>query len=128
MSERRFGAVVGALMVLAFLAEVALLVGLAWAGWSMTRATLSSWLLAILLPTAAAAVWGTWCSPKAPQRLPTLYRWAVKIVLFTATLGLLLTFGPQPEAGVFAALMWLAFLVSLPADRAMRPAGYSAKR
>jgi hypothetical protein len=32
---------------------------------------------------------------------------------------LLLAFGPTPEAGVFAVLMWLAFPVSLPADRAL---------
>lgn len=105
------------LLSLAFLAEVAMLVGLAWAGWSMSDSTLVSWLLAVLLPSSAAAMWGTWCSPKAPRRLPTSSRWAVKSSLFAITLLLLLVFAAQPGAGVFAALMGLAFLVSLPADR-----------
>ena len=107
------------LLALAFLAEVAMLVGLAWAGWSMSDSTLRSWLLAIALPSLAAVVWGTWLSPKAPRRLPTLHRWAVKVTLYSVTLLLLLRFGPQPEAGVFAVLMWLAFLISLPADRTL---------
>ncbi len=107
------------LLALAFLAEVAMLVGLAWAGWSMTDSTFVSWVLAILLPSAVAVVWGTWLSPKAPHRLPTAYRWAAKLTLFSATLLLLLRFGPQPEAAVLGVLMWLAFLVSLPADRTL---------
>ena len=123
MEERRFGAGTAVLLGLAFLAEVAMLLGLAWAGWSMSDSTLRSWLLAIVLPSLAAAVWGTWLSPKAPRRLPTLHRWAVKVTLFSATLLLLLGFGPRPEAGVFAVLMWLAFLVSLPADRALGRVG-----
>lgn len=105
------------LLGLAFLAEAAMMVGLAWAGWRMSDSTPVSLVLAVLLPAVAAAVWGLWCAPRARRRLPTLYRWAVKVTLFAATLALLLAFGPQPEAAVFAVLMWLAFLVSLPADR-----------
>jgi uncharacterized membrane protein len=113
------GAGTAVLLLLAFLAEVAMLVGLCWAGWTMSDSTLLSWLLAILLPSMAAVVWGTWLSPKARHRLPTSYRWAAKVTLSSITLVLLLRFGPQPEAGVFAVLMWLAFLVSLPADRTL---------
>jgi hypothetical protein len=116
---QRIGAGTTVLLALAFLAEVAMLVGLAWAGWSLTGSTALSWLLALLLPSVAAAVWGVWCSPKAPRRLPTPYRWAVKVTLFATTVVLLLRSDPQPATGVFAVLMWLAFLVSLPSDRAL---------
>jgi hypothetical protein len=119
VEERTIGAGTAVLLGLAFVAEVAMLVGLAWAGWSMSDSTFRSWVLAVALPSLAAVVWGTWLSPKAPRRLPTLHRWAVKVTLFSTTLLLLLGFGPPPEAGVYAVLMWLAFLVSLPADRSL---------
>ncbi len=105
------------LMTLAFVAEVCLLVGLGWVGWSMGDSLVVSVGMMLLLPGAAAIIWGVWCAPMAARRLRTPERWALKITLFAATLLLLLDFCPMPGAAVLGLVMWLLFLVSLPADR-----------
>ena len=108
---------VGVLDVVAFVAELFLLVGLVVGGWQLSGTTAVSLLLAVLLPTAAAVVWGVWCAPRSAHRLPRLRRWAVKVTLFAAALLVVLNAEPQPGWGVFGVGMWLLFVVSLPADR-----------
>lgn len=109
-----------ALLGVAFLAELCMLFGLAWAGWSMGAKSLVSVALMVLLPSAVAVVWGLWLAPRATHRLRTPARWTVKVALFAGTFLLLVTFGPIPAAGIFAVVMLLLFLVSLPADRTPR--------
>lgn len=109
---------VGVLAVLAFVAELGMLVGLGVGGWHLSDRTVLSLLLAVLLPSAAAVVWGLWCAPRSSRRLGRLPRWAVKITLFTATF-LLLLLGVAPQPWPFYGLgLWLLFLATLPADRA----------
>lgn len=112
---------VGPLAILAFVAEVMMLAGMAWAGWDLGTSTVVSALLAVALPIAAAVVWGLWCAPRARFPLPRLPRWAVKMTLFSIATVLLLQTDPTPWAGLYGVLTWLLFLVSLPADRAMSP-------
>ena len=107
---------VGALSVLAFVAEVGMLVGLSVAGWHLTDQPAMSLLLAILLPSTAGVVWGLWCAPRAPRRLGRLPRWAVKVTLFSVTFALLMGVAPQPWP-FYGLGLWLLFLATLPADR-----------
>lgn len=114
------GMIRGVLLALAFVAELGMLVGLGWVGWSVGSSTALSVGLALTLPSCAAAVWAVWCAPRARRRLRTPGRWALKVTLFTATFLLLLQYGPQPGAGVFGLATWVAFLLSLPTDRGVR--------
>jgi hypothetical protein len=113
---------IGPLAILAFVAEVLMLIGLAIVGWHLADVTVLSVVLAVALPVAAAAVWGLWCAPRARWRLPTPGRWAVKTALATATFVLLLVVVPGDAATGLGIGMWLLFLVSLPADRTMSTA------
>ena len=112
-----------ALLGIAFLAELCMLFGLAWAGWSMGSSRAASVALMVALPLAAATVWGLWLAPRAARRLRTPARWTVKVTLFAVTFLLLLDFGPMPFAALFALVMWFLFLVSLPTDRSPRVEG-----
>lgn len=110
---------IGPLAVLAFVAEVAMLVGLGIVGWHLADAVVLSVLLAAVLPVAAGVVWGLWCAPRARRRAPTPQRWAIKVSLATATFVLLVVVVSGPGAVALGLGTWLAFLVSLPADRTM---------
>lgn len=106
------------LLGVAFLAELCLLFGLAWAGWSMGPNRLASVALMVLLPSVVAVLWGVWLAPNAERRLKTPARWAVKVTLFATAFVLVLGYCPGVGAGIFATAMWFLFLISLPADRA----------
>ena len=105
--------------LVAFVAEVALVVAFAWAGWLMGESTATSVILAVVLPGLAIAVWGIWCAPRATRRLSQTPRWAVKSVLFAVAFVLLDVFGPQPGAAIFGGAMLVLFAISLPADRSL---------
>jgi hypothetical protein len=105
--------------LVAFVAEVALVVAFAWAGWLIGGSTATSVVLAVLLPGVAITVWGIWCAPRSTRRLPQAPRWTVKSVLFAGAFVLLVLFGPAPGAVVFGAVMVVLFGVSLPADRSL---------
>lgn len=104
-------------LALAFLAEIAMLAGLGWAGWSIGPNLPSSIGMMMLLPVSAAIGWGAWCAPKARWRLRTPARWALKVTMFAATFLLLLVSAPAPGAALYGTVMCLFFVVSLPADR-----------
>ena len=100
----------GALLALRFLAELGMLACFAIGGWQVRDSTLTSVVLAVLLPLVAAAVWGRWVAPRAARRLPDPLRLAAEVLLFASAFAL-----------CFAAVTWLAiatcvaFLVSIPA-------------
>ncbi|MFI9004437.1 YrdB family protein [Streptomyces sp. NPDC053541] len=74
---------------LAFLLELAALAVLAWWGWASPGPLAPRLLLAVVLPAAAAFVWGLFAAPKArfPVALPIVL--AVKALVFgAATLAL----------------------------------------
>ena len=106
-----------ALLAIAFVAELAMLGGLFWVGWSLGSGGLSSWVLGFLLAGLLSVVWGRWCAPRASYRLRNPGRAVLKTVLFVGTFVLLLAFAPRPEGAVFGLGMLLLFVVSLPADR-----------
>ncbi|MER9614515.1 YrdB family protein [Mesorhizobium sp. M0207] len=54
-------------LTLRFLLELAALLGLGMAGWSLS-AGMWSWILAVALPFVAAALWGTFAVPNDPSR------------------------------------------------------------
>ncbi len=108
---------------LIFYAELSLLVALVW--WPLAALNgPRSWVLAIALPVAVAALWGAYLSPKARRRLgptPTL----IARTLILASGGLL-------YAGLGAGIaMWLhlaawglgtAISIWWPVDREVRAA------
>ncbi|MER8971544.1 MULTISPECIES: YrdB family protein [unclassified Mesorhizobium] len=54
-------------LTLRFLLELAALLGLGMAGWSLA-AGMWSWILAVALPFVAAALWGVFAVPNDPSR------------------------------------------------------------
>ena len=108
---------VGPLDALAFAAELGMLAGLLVGGWALADSWPVSLAAAVVLTAAVAAVWGRWCAPRATHRLRRAGRWVLKSALVVATFLLLVLAGPRPEGVVLAALMLVAFAVSLPGDR-----------
>jgi hypothetical protein len=106
-----------ALLGIAFVAELAMLAGLFWAGWSLGSDRLASWVLGFAFSGAVAVVWGLWCAPRAQSRLPNPARAVLKIVLFGGTFALLVALAPRPAGLVFGLGMLVLFFLSLPADR-----------
>jgi hypothetical protein len=80
---------VGPLQIAVFLDELVLLTVLAIAGAKLGSSTVTSWLLGILLPVAAAVVWGLWLAPRAGRRLAHPLRLAAKPALIAVAAALL---------------------------------------
>lgn len=101
------------LAVLRFLAELALLVGLAYVGWELGPNRAVGGVLALVLAAGAAAVWGAWVAPRAKRRLDDPARLAVEVVLFGLGCAGLVATGAPVAAAVLAA----AYLVSTGVGR-----------
>jgi hypothetical protein len=80
---------VGLLQVAVFLDELALLAVLALAGAGLADATAARIALAVLLPLAAAVVWGLRLAPRAKARLPYPKRLVAKLALTAVASALL---------------------------------------
>ena len=102
------------LLAIRFIAEIGMLVCLAWGGWSLGPQGLGALTLAIGLPVAAALVWSQWVAPRAPRRLQDPYRLWVEVSLFTAALMVVAQASDRP-AILLGILTWTAFLVSMSA-------------
>jgi hypothetical protein len=72
---------VAPLQVAVFLDELALLAVLALAGARLADATAPRIALVVILPVAAAVVWGLWLAPRAKARLPYPRRLVAKLAL-----------------------------------------------
>src|SRR5256885_15316871 len=81
----RLSGVAGVVLTIRFLTELALLGGLALAGTQLGGGVALAIVDAILLPGAAAAIWGLFIAPRARRRLPAPGRFLVEFVLFAAT-------------------------------------------
>jgi hypothetical protein len=103
-----------ALLALRFLAELGMLAALAWAGWHLAGGA-AAIVLAVLLPVAAAVVWGLWVAPRAWRRLHDPARAVVEGVLFFGAFVLLTR--SDPGAIPAGLLLLVAFLASMPARR-----------
>lgn len=103
------------LLALRFLAELGMLACLGVGGWRLGDSLLTSVLLAVLLPGAAAAAWGLWVAPRAAHRLGDPARLAVEVTLFAAAFVLALGSGLTPVMPIVGFAVWAAFLASVPA-------------
>ncbi|ADJ42390.1 hypothetical protein AMES_0568 [Amycolatopsis mediterranei S699] len=68
-----------------FLTELALLGGLALAGTRLGGGVALAIVDAVLLPVAAAALWGLFVAPRARRRLPEPARFLLEFALFAVT-------------------------------------------
>lgn len=91
-----------------FLTELLLLAGLAVAGARLGDGLVFSIVNAVLLPLAAAAVWGLFIAPKASRRLPEPARYSTEFVLFAGT-GVALGLSGWVVAGIVLAVLGIAF-------------------
>jgi hypothetical protein len=91
-----------ALLAVRFGTELALLGVLALVGARLVDGTAASWTAALLLPLAAAVVWGLLVAPRARRRLPDPARLVVEVVLFLTAAGGLAAIGATFSAGAFA--------------------------
>jgi hypothetical protein len=98
----RLSGVAGVVLTVRFLTELALLGGLALAGTHLGGGLALAIVDAILLPVAAAAIWGLFIAPRAPRRLPEPARFLVEFVLFAAT-GVVLALVGWVVAGIVLA-------------------------
>ena len=97
-----------------FLAELAMLVALAYVGWRLAGdIQVLGAVLAVLLVGLAAAVWGRWVAPRSETRLEDPTRLGVEVVLFGAAVAGLLVVG----AWLAALLLAAAYTVSSPVGR-----------
>ena len=92
--------------VLRFLLELALLASLAYGGYSVP-ASPWSYVLMLALPLAAAALWGTFVSPKALHPLLDPWRLVLELVLFGSAVVALATAGRVLLATVLGLLVGL---------------------
>ena len=87
--------------VVRFGLELAALVGFGCLGWSLTDAW-PRWLLVVLLPVLAAAVWGRWMAPKSARQLRGAPRYAAEATFFAAAAVSFAVAGLPVVALVFA--------------------------
>ncbi|WP_410621594.1 YrdB family protein [Amycolatopsis sp. cmx-8-4] len=99
----RLSGVAGVVLTVRFLTELALVGGLALAGTQLGGGVALAIVDAVLLPVAAAAIWGLFIAPKASRRLPEPARFLVEFALFAAT-GVVLALVGWVIAGVVLAV------------------------
>jgi hypothetical protein len=81
----RLSGFAGVVLTIRFLTELALLGGLALAGTQLGSGVALAIVDAVLLPAAAAAVWGLFIAPRARRRLPEPGRFLLEFALFAVT-------------------------------------------
>lgn len=88
---------------LRFLLELCLLGAFGYIGYALTTTTGMRYALAVVLPLAAATVWGLFIAPKAQLPLPLPARIAAELMLFAIACILLAHYGKPSLAIGFAA-------------------------
>jgi amino acid transporter len=91
----------GPLEIGVFLAELALLAALVYAGIALPDTLIGRIVLVVVLVGVFVVVWGRWLAPRAPRRLPPRPGLALKVVLFVIGAVLLAWAGPLLLAVVF---------------------------
>ena len=104
---------------LRFLLELSMLASLAIWGWNATDSPLR-FLLVVVTPASAAAVWGTWLAPRSPRRVSDPWRLALELVVFGAAAAALAASGHDGWAAVFAALTALHLALTFPLHQRSR--------
>lgn len=100
----RLSGVAGVVLTVRFLTELALLGGLALAGTQLGGGVALAIVDAVLLPVAAAAIWGLFVAPRAARRLPEPARFLVEFALFAGT-GVVLVLVGWPVSGIVLAVV-----------------------
>jgi hypothetical protein len=95
--------------VVSFLCELAMLVILAVAGWSLGNGGLLAISMAVLYPTLALLIWAVWLAPRSGERLNDPARFVVQVVLFVATAIVAALAGYVVLGVVFAVIAIAAF-------------------
>jgi hypothetical protein len=95
---------VGPLQIGVFLDELALLAVLGVAGARLGGSAVASTLLTIVLPLAAAVVWGRWLAPRAQRRLGHPLRLVAKLALVGLASALLASSGAPWWAAAFVVI------------------------
>ncbi|MFI7674568.1 YrdB family protein [Actinophytocola sp. NPDC049390] len=98
----------GAVLLIRFLSELGMLAGLAVAGAHLGGGVVLNIVFAVLLPLAAAALWGMFVAPRARRRLPEPGRFVLEFVLFGVT-GLVLGLTGWLVAGLVVAVVGIGF-------------------
>jgi len=81
----RLSGFTGVVLTIRFLTELVLLAGLALAGTQLGGGVALAIVYAVLLPAAAAALWGLFVAPRARRRLPEPARFLLEFALFGVT-------------------------------------------
>ncbi|MEV5714399.1 YrdB family protein [Amycolatopsis mediterranei] len=99
----RLSGFTGVVLTVRFLTELALLGGLALAGTRLGSGVALAIVDAVLLPVAAAALWGLFVAPRARRRLPEPARFLLEFALF-AVAGVVLALVGWLVAGIVLAV------------------------
>jgi hypothetical protein len=99
---RRARPLVGAVLALRVVTELALVAGAAWAASTRPRVVPVAIALGIVAALAVAMVWGIWIAPASRRRLPDPFRLGLEVLLFVVVAAGLLRVGHAPAAGVLA--------------------------
>ena len=99
----RLSGFTGVVLTVRFLTELALLGGLALAGTQLGGGIALAIVDAVLLPAAAAAIWGLFVAPRARRRLPEPARFLLEFALFGVT-GVVLVLVGWPVTGIVVAV------------------------
>ncbi|WP_290051232.1 YrdB family protein [Amycolatopsis solani] len=102
----RLSGLAGVVLTVRFLSELALLGGLALAGTQLGSGVALAIVDAVLLPLAAAALWGLFIAPRARRRLPEPARFLVEFALFAGA-GVVLVLVGWPVSGIALAVVWI---------------------
>ncbi|MGW4057288.1 YrdB family protein [Amycolatopsis sp. NPDC004747] len=100
----RLSGFTGVVLTVRFLTELALLGGLALAGTQLGSGVALAVVDAVLLPVAAAALWGLFVAPRARRRLPEPARFLLEFALFAVT-GVVLALVGWLVAGIAVAVV-----------------------
>jgi hypothetical protein len=87
---------------LRFLLELCALAAFGYGGFEAGGGTIAKVVLAIVLPLAAAVLWGVFVSPRAPVRPPAAVRLALELVFLVAAYEALAVNGHMLAAYVAA--------------------------
>jgi hypothetical protein len=104
----RLRGIAGFVLVIRFLTELALLVGLAVAGARLGGTVLFSIIGGVLAPVVTATIWGLWIAPRAWRRLAEPTRFVLEFVLF-ALAGIALAASGLLVAGIVLAVAGIGF-------------------
>ena len=109
-AQARFGALGLAALGVRLATEIALLVVLAIVGANAASGLAARIALAVLLPLAAATIWGIGIAPRARRRWPDPWRIGVETALFLAAAA-----GLAAEGSVVAAVAFAVIAIGVAA-------------